>query len=374
MDAFVWDDTFATGIESVDAQHRELVDLVNQLGAALIEGQAPNDAYMEEVIAHLRSYATFHFFEEELLMADAGIAATVLEEHHASHTAFVEQLASLWSLRRSTSTTMDSLLKFLMAWLTFHILGEDQSMARQIARIAAGASAADALAAEETPQNKGSNALLGALDKVYQILAQQNKELVRINQYLEERVAERTRELEEANLALSKLSRTDGLLGIANRMHFNQMIEQEWRRGRRNKSPLALLMIDVDHFKRYNDFYGHLRGDECLRRAAKVIAAELHRPADQLARYGGEEFVALLPETSAEGALHLGEAICAAFGSALIPHAASLVADHVTVSVGAAALLPACGEGCERLIALADEALYAAKEGGRNRVRLAARA
>jgi diguanylate cyclase (GGDEF)-like protein/PAS domain S-box-containing protein len=172
--------------------------------------------------------------------------------------------------------------------------------------------------------------------------------------------------LKEANEHLARLSRTDGLTGLANRRHFDERLQSEWLRHRREKQMISLLMFDVDFFKRYNDTYGHQAGDQCLASVAGAIRGQLRRPADLAARYGGEEFAAILPNTAVEGARHVAEAIREAVNRLALPHSASTVADHVTISIGVAAGIPDATSSAEGLLKRADQALYQAKERGRN--------
>ncbi len=188
------------------------------------------------------------------------------------------------------------------------------------------------------------------------------------NEELERQVAERTALLAEANLHLERLAATDGLTGIANRRVFQNHLQREWNRALRAGTDLSLLMIDVDFFKAYNDAFGHQQGDEGLRRVAAAVAAHAERPGDVAARYGGEEFAVVLPGAGAEGARVVAEAIRAAVAAMALPHPKSSVADHLTVSIGAATRRPAKQDASGDLVAAADEALYRAKQEGRNRV------
>ena len=180
-------------------------------------------------------------------------------------------------------------------------------------------------------------------------------------------VRERTQQLEEANRRLEALSYTDPLTNLSNRRAFDEALDVEWRRGVRSKKPIALLMIDIDHFKSFNDTYGHPAGDSCLVSVAAALGSVVRRAADTLARYGGEEFVALLPETDAPGVSAIAERMRAAVEALNIPNARA-VSGRVTVSVGHAALVPNAAGGVATLMAAADVALYQAKRGGRNRV------
>ncbi|MDU4959583.1 MAG: diguanylate cyclase [Sporomusaceae bacterium] len=167
---------------------------------------------------------------------------------------------------------------------------------------------------------------------------------------------------------LERLAAIDFLTGIANRRSFVHRFNQEWRRAKREKAPLALAMIDVDFFKRYNDHYGHVAGDRCLKAIARTLKKALRRPADFCARYGGEEFAIILPSTDAKGAGGLLENIRASIKALAIAHAYSPIATVVTVSIGFAAVHPpAAGLTAEALLRRADQALYEAKQSGRDR-------
>jgi len=183
---------------------------------------------------------------------------------------------------------------------------------------------------------------------------------------LEGKVAERTEELEAANQQLQKLSVTDALTGLANRRQLANLLEAEWQRGQRRAEPLAVAMIDIDHFKLYNDHYGHLIGDTCLRRVAAAIN-ETVRTNDMVARYGGEEFVIVLPGATLEAASRVADRVRTAVLALAEPHAAAS-AGLVTVSIGVASTLPAPEKVAEELVAAADAQLYRAKRDGRNRV------
>jgi len=166
---------------------------------------------------------------------------------------------------------------------------------------------------------------------------------------------------------LRSMAFNDGLTGVANRRWFDERLQVEWLRCRRNKLPMSLILLDIDNFKSFNDRYGHQAGDDCLRAVATAMAARLGRPADLLARYGGEEFVCLLPETPMDGARAKADDLGRAIVELGIAHADSSTAAVVTISRGVATAQPAVDGSPSELLQRADEKLYAAKRAGRNR-------
>lgn len=164
------------------------------------------------------------------------------------------------------------------------------------------------------------------------------------------------------------LSRIDGLTGIANRRFFDIFLDSEWRRCERTGLPISLLLLDIDLFKLYNDTYGHVAGDECLKKLGKILRMFGKRPGDLSARYGGEEFVIVLGNTRLSDAVHLAQDLLKALCEQSIPFQCSPVADKVTVSIGVAAMTPQKGSNTTQLVDTADTMLYAAKKNGRNRI------
>jgi len=167
---------------------------------------------------------------------------------------------------------------------------------------------------------------------------------------------------------LNNIARIDALTSICNRREFDMRLVTEWRRCARAGLQLAMLMIDIDKFKEYNDNYGHLRGDDCLTLVAQTLSACIQRPADTLARYGGEEFVALLPDADLDGAMKVAEECLTAIRDAAIPHVASPIMPFVTISIGVTVVTPVHGKSMTVLIEQADIALYEAKRSGRDRI------
>ncbi|MEL7296317.1 MAG: diguanylate cyclase, partial [Pseudomonadota bacterium] len=168
--------------------------------------------------------------------------------------------------------------------------------------------------------------------------------------------------------ALEHLSNVDALTGLKNRRVFEESLEMLWKQGMRDKQPIGMILIDVDHFKNYNDLYGHAAGDRCLKTVGGLLRGAVKRPLDLAARLGGEEFALLCYGSTKKHVSALAESVRRAVVDASIPHAASSAAEHVTVSVGAVFVQPGIGRSSQSLYQYADEALYAAKSNGRNRI------
>ena len=186
---------------------------------------------------------------------------------------------------------------------------------------------------------------------------------------LERLVEENTRELAIKNKELEHLSSIDPLTGLYNRRKFDAILSYVWDASMRSKKPLGILFLDIDYFKPYNDNYGHLAGDECLKEIAKLIKSIVKRKTDFIARYGGEEFIVVVPDTEYSYIKQLALTIINALNKLKIPHEHSKISSHVTISIGCAITVP--GETChnaEELLEVSDEMLYKAKENGRNRL------
>ena len=185
---------------------------------------------------------------------------------------------------------------------------------------------------------------------------------------LEIKVRERTHELEELNEKLKSISLLDGLTGIANRRYFDEFLTREWQRAKREQIPISMLLLDVDHFKLYNDAYGHIAGDECLKQIAATLKIITKRATDLAARYGGEEFALILPNTSQENAMALAYKLLSAMEDLHLEHKDSPVRPYVTVSIGCSTIVPGRFSEPDTILLASDQALYLAKQNGRNQV------
>jgi diguanylate cyclase (GGDEF)-like protein len=198
------------------------------------------------------------------------------------------------------------------------------------------------------------------------ILRQRVRNLVRQSFLIKNQLSE----LQQANQNLKLLANIDSLTKLSNRRDFDRYIEQEWERMKRSRSPLSLIMCDVDFFKNYNDKYLHPNGDKCLIKVAMAMRNTVRRSGDLVARYGGEEFAVILPNTDALGAVSVAEKIRLAVKDLQITHESSAIAPYVTVSVGVSTIIPTHESEFQTLIDTADRALYQAKSQGRDRVKM----
>jgi diguanylate cyclase (GGDEF)-like protein len=212
--------------------------------------------------------------------------------------------------------------------------------------------------------------VVGRLHRAHEEAQCLSQELNLINKALQREIVDRHQaeyNLRTANETLLQLTNRDPLTQIANRRCFEDNLALEWKRAQRPGSQIGLIMLDIDHFKAYNDHYGHQAGDRCLQRVAALLQSTAQRSTDLVARYGGEEFVIILPDATAEAALALAEAMRKGVEALQLEHAASPTSPWVTLSLGAASLIPRADNTPEQLIQSADQALYRAKAGGRNR-------
>jgi hemerythrin-like metal-binding protein len=199
MEAFAWNDRFITGIAIVDEQHHHLVDVVNQVGDMLLGGNDIAESDLQSLFKDLADYAVGHFADEERLMKEAGVDPHHADLHTRHHREFVQQVVAMWKSRATMKRPAEVVHGFLAAWLTFHILSEDQDMAKQIRLIGEGKSAAEAYRLEHSQVDSSTSVLLDALHKLYSVLSATNQDLAETNTRLEEKVVERTQELVAAN-------------------------------------------------------------------------------------------------------------------------------------------------------------------------------
>ncbi len=364
MDSFIWDDVFLTDLIDVDRQHKRLVDLINALGDRLASESAASDD-IEAVIEELLSYAHYHFSEEEQLMEQGGIDPRHRKQHVNEHRDFLDQVLELHSGGSQEHNAPATLLQFLIHWLAYHILGSDQNMARQLHAIEQGATPEEAFEAQEQSVNKATEPLLHALKGLFELVSARNRDLQLANQSLELRVAERTRELTEANAHLNQVAHTDALTQLHNRRSALEQLEALWTAGLETKANLSCIMIDADHFKEVNDRHGHDAGDLVL----QVLATQLSqasRNRDIVCRLGGDEFLIICAESDLTDTIAQAEFLLAGVNSIFVKTGDG--AWRGSASMGVASRTHTMHD-MHDLIKMADNSVYEAKRAGKNCVR-----
>lgn len=365
MDAFSWNTNFDTGLSEVDAQHRVLVDLINRLNESLTHEDTVSTQEMESVFKELVDYTRYHFHDEEEMMKRIGIDARFVDRHIQLHVDFLQGATRLHDvILHGDHGAARSMLDFLVHWLAYHILGEDHSMARQVAAIQAGKKPDATFSDEQHITGEVTGPLLSALDSLFQQVSEQNRELIDLNQTLENKVSERTRELDVANRRLEAMAMTDALTGLPNRRQAMALLEKEWEASIRDNTPLSCMMIDADGFKGINDTHGHDAGDVVLRKLAGQLRFSM-RSDDYVCRLGGDEFFIICPNTPLDGALHIAEIMRTDVAAMRVSAGSGTWIG--SVSVGVATRTPDM-PALEDLMKMADEGVYKAKREGRNRV------
>ncbi|WCE30989.1 GGDEF domain-containing protein [Vibrio sp. SCSIO 43137] len=365
MKSFIWDKNFETGIKEVDEQHLYLVELVNRYGELITE----NDFSIEDAksaLKELSAYTSYHFRNEEMMMKRAGISRQHYDEHCETHQKFVRDIEEFADAVSHDSVNLSASLRdFLVQWLVYHILGSDQNMARQVRAIEAGKDADTAFEDGEREHDGAIGPLIKSLKGMFEQLSQRNKELLLLNQSLEDKVKQRTQELSLANEKLKQLSYTDTLTQLPNRRFAMKEIAKQWQYSTSSGAGLICMLIDVDKFKLVNDTCGHDAGDELLIEIATRLK-ENFRKEDMVCRLGGDEFLVICPELD----MHQGLLLAAKMHNEMqkIRMEFDEFCWQGSISVGVSSI----GQGVEtveQLIKLSDESVYLAKNAGKNCIR-----
>ena len=365
MAAFIWDSSFATGLDNVDAQHFHMVEIINEFGKQLVMNEL-SEKEIEAVFQELYDYTLYHFQEEEMLMKTARIDSQFLSRHIKVHQDFLLKITTMHDQASvDDPATLRHLLDFLIHWLAYHILGMDQIMARQLAAIKEGESPEQAFQVASSEVDNATEALLSALNNLFQQVSERNKELHQLNKTLEIKVAQRTKELQEANEHLEELAVTDALTHLPNRRYAMSHLSRLWKKAQQKNKPLSCLMIDADHFKEVNDRYGHDAGDKVLMALSQQLQQTL-RNDDTVCRLGGDEFLVICENTDSTGAKHIARLLCDAVAELTVQVGKGSWFGSVSIGV---ASRQAHMQEMEDLIKMADQGVYLAKEAGKNCVR-----
>lgn len=364
LEVFPWSSNFETGIAEIDLQHRELVRLLNKLGVTLIDD---DNFAINSVFEELVHYAEYHFQTEERIWSRSLGEDDWLISHRKSHADFLPHIADIRACSHDVPLrgVVEKIVKFLIGWLAFHIIDSDRRMAIVVEGVESGKRLPEAKQAADERMSGSFRILIDTILAMYDGLSSRTLELMR------ERIQreEVEQQLRDANRKLETLAITDVLTGLHNRRHFDEIFSHELRRAKRDGSSLALLLLDIDYFKRLNDSYGHAQGDRALTAVGSCIRQLCQRPGDFCFRLGGEEFAVLVSNASSVAqARAFSEKLRQAIMELQIPNVASDVQPFLTISIGVVFVAAIAGETPEVLTKMADDNLYQAKQQGRNRV------
>lgn len=362
MQSFIWGEQFVTGFDVVDEQHKNLVKLVNKLGSQ-VSKNAFSKKELLRTLQELTDYTQVHFSSEEKLMREYGVDQRHIKKHIQEHVYFVEEVSRFIDridLEQAEETNM--LLEYLIHWLAFHILGTDQNMARQMEQLKNGKESYIVYEEEERDTDSSTAPLVKALIRLFHLVSASNRKLSDMNMELEERVAERTAKLVQANRELEKVSVTDHLTQLPNRRFAMSQLQLLFDESRERKYHLSCMMIDADNFKEINDNYGHDAGDIVLQNLAKELKYGV-RTDDIVCRLGGDEFIIICPNTNEDGAVYLAEQVKKKVNALTVKAGNGVWIGSVSIGVGC---FTEQMQSVEDLIKAADIAVYKAKAAGRN--------
>lgn len=365
FELFPWDDRLNTGHELVDAQHQMLVSLVNRFDQLLI---SPNPKQLNRALDELFQYANQHFDDEEHYWGMYLKDDDSFVHHCQIHESFKSKIADI---RADLDThpieeAIESLVTFLLCWLLEHLVKEDMQMAAHVKAISQGQTSDETAQAQTHASNISNDYMLDTLLGIYRHLASGRVALLR-----ERQVQQKLRnQLVETNKKLEQQLVTDPLTELPNRRHLNQIFNQEHSRIIRDGKRLNMFIIDIDYFKLFNDTYGHLSGDEILKRVATTLKSSCSRSGDYVFRVGGEEFVVLSSSETAAQAAQFAEHLRLSIAKLKIVQASTPKLPNLSVSVGGISIHPQLHHALNEYFEAADKQMYLAKSAGRNCVKL----
>jgi hemerythrin len=368
FEVFPWNENFETGIARIDEQHKILIALLNELASTL----ACNDSIeINRVFKELTEYAEFHFECEEAIWTEYLGNDSWLSSHQLNHSTFLPRIIELRDKKTDSyqSEVIESIILFLIRWLAFHILDSDKRMAFFIENIHQGMTFDEAKIAAERKMGGSFKILVETIMSMYDSLSSRTLTLMRESNYrrkIENDLHIANKKLRQTNARLESLSITDSLTGLHNRRHLNSVFSREIKRARRDHFSLALLIVDIDFFKKINDHYGHTQGDRILIQVSDTLKKNCQRSSDYAFRLGGEEFCIITSNLSLQDTIKFAEIIRIAVENLKIPLEPGTAAQFLTTSIGSCVRIPGETDSIDSYMSIADKNLYQAKGNGRN--------
>ncbi|MBY0483329.1 diguanylate cyclase [Nitrosomonas sp.] len=368
LEVFPWNKNFETGIEIIDVQHQKLISLLNELAGALVRGNHLEINYFFDALA---KYAEFHFETEEAIWIEYFGDDSWLSSHQLTHSSFLPKVVEIkeQETNKPQNEIIESIILFLIRWLAFHILDNDKRMAFVVQNVNKGLSLEEAKIVSDKKMNGSIRVLIETVMIMYDSLSSRTLVLMRENyerQKIEAELHKANKQLRKVNLKLEALAMTDQLTGLFNRRHFRNVFAREIKRAHRHNIYLALIILDIDFFKRINDNYGHSKGDQVLIQISRKLKKLCQRPDDYAFRLGGEEFGVIAANLDHQGTVEFAEIIRKGIEELKILNGYSDGAKHLTVSIGTVTKTPDEMDTIDSYMAIADARLYKAKELGRN--------
>jgi len=363
LEIFPWNHHLETGNKKIDEQHKMLVALLNRLAHRLI---SDNEIELKMAFSELADYANQHFIDEEKIFEEYLLDTSLLNSHKKVHSSFFASVAKLQEEAKDEpfSTAVEKIVFFLLKWLINHIIHSDKHLVLIIEYMKAGKAIAEAKVKADENVNNLERTLLDALLSMYHEIS--SRTIVLMKEIEARKKAEKL--LDQANKELKILITTDVLTGLFNRRHLEDIFQRRMRKAIRDKVTLVFFMIDIDFFKSINDTYGHLVGDDALKKLGDCLKKYCRRPDDLAFRIGGEEFCILTSNQTEEDAVKFAEKIRVAVAEMKVANISSSMSEYMTISIGVVNKIPKAEDNMDIFFQLADKRLYMAKKLGRNRV------
>ena len=363
FEIFPWDKNFETGIDEIDEQHKVIVTLLNKLANNLTQEEVFK---IEDTFNQLAQYADYHFKCEEKIWQKYIKDDTLLIAHNKKHSSFLPKVLKLKEKNKDKefSEIIEEILLFLIRWLAFHIIDEDKKLALIINSLNNGKNLSEAVYVTDEMMSGSMKNLMNTILTMYD-----NLSLKTINLIKEKKARIKAeRKLKKINKKLEELSITDQLTKLYNRRYFDEILGRELNKAKRNKNSLSIILIDIDHFKKLNDTYGHAYGDNVLVSVASCLMQTCKRANDFAFRVGGEEFVILITNEEYDSVLSFIKILQRNIKNLMIENKNSDVNSFLTISGGLVSKIPVQNDTIDSIMKEADDRLYKAKEEGRNKI------